>query len=597
MKFCRNLNNNNGISVVTLIITVIVIIILASIVIYMGLQVPDRANFAKFVSNFSDFQTAIQNDFSNRQLQYAKNDETRSKSQIYYTIASGFDMGINMPTAPKGFVSELGEILPNGLDGDEYYVITTDTNIEGWDSHKQYYSTIEQHFVTDAGVAFFLPGYLVRENGKQKWYINEKSYYVGDPMLPSGDMPIPYIPLKTKFEVINEENNIYNISITNENTYEVTYRIKDRDDIFNITSNSTNLGIQTIAANDTQTFQISISSRQDIIYENTLRDERGNVYMVLNIDLELQNPHKGRTRLITSGIIFYLEKNIKNTIIASEDEIIHYEEGFVFKGISKETEADLCAIIDPVSNEQIYFFRGNIENNYVQFADKIWRILRINSDGSLRLILDSVISISSYKSKNVPSKYNIDTAIEHIKWKDSLVYKSLHEWYNANLSSYDDYVVTTKYVFDTSYEKMTSSATSDEVYYFGPYLRVGIDGNKYQPTFSYTDDSLIEDKIGLITADEALYAGAYWNAKNTKFFLYNSNITTGFWTMSPSFWDNAVHYKVGMLVLDADGHINDWPNKGDTLTGKLGIRPVISIRGDLEMAGNGTKENPYKYKK
>lgn len=595
MKFHSNLNNK-GISMVTLVITVIVMIILISIVVYMGLTLPDKANFARFVSNFSDFQVAIQHDYADRRATYSKNNQTRTKSQIYYIIASGNDMGIDMPTAPKGFVSDLRTILPNGLDGDEYYLITSDRNVKGWESQKQYYTANEQHYVTDTGVAFFLPGYLVKEKNEQRWWINENSYYVGDPIIPSGDIPIPYIPLKTTFKVIDEEDNIYSISITNNNTYDVTYRIKDRDDLFNIESDSVKLDTQIIAPNTTQTFQISISSRQDVIYEDTLRDERGNVYVVLNLNLELQDPFNGRTTLIASGLVFYLEKNIKNTIISSQDEILHYEEGFVFKGISKETEANLCAIIDPVSNEQIYFFRGNIENNYVQFANKTWRILRINSDGSLRLILDSIISNSSYKSKDVPNQKNINSAIEHIKWQDSLVYKALQDWYNANLISYDEYVVTSKYVFDTSYEKMTSSATADEVYYFGPYLRVGIDGNKYQPTFSYTEESLIEDKIGLITADEALYAGAYWNARNTKFFLYNSSITNSYWTMSPSFWDNAAHYKAGMLLLDADGLINDWPSSGNTLTGKLGIRPVISIRGDLEMTGDGTKANPYKYK-
>ena len=35
-----------------------------------------------------------------------------------------------------------------------------------------------------------------------------------------------------------------------------------------------------------------------------------------------------------------------------------------------------------------YYFRGAVENNYVKFANKYWRIIRINGDGTIRLIYD-----------------------------------------------------------------------------------------------------------------------------------------------------------------------------------------------------------------
>ena len=66
--------------------------------------------------------------------------------------------------------------------------------------------------------------------------------------------------------------------------------------------------------------------------------------------------------------------------------------------------------------------------------------------------------------------------------------------------------------------------------------------------------------------------------------------------MSPSFWDNSAHYKAGMMILDSNGKMHDWPDSGNTLTETLGVRPVISIRGDIEMSGSGTKADPYEYK-
>ena len=38
-----------------------------------------------------------------------------------------------------------------------------------------------------------------------------------------------------------------------------------------------------------------------------------------------------------------------------------------------------------------YYYRGPVKNNYVEFANFMWRIVRINGDGSIRLILDGTL--------------------------------------------------------------------------------------------------------------------------------------------------------------------------------------------------------------
>ena len=35
-----------------------------------------------------------------------------------------------------------------------------------------------------------------------------------------------------------------------------------------------------------------------------------------------------------------------------------------------------------------YYFRGDVLNNYVYFANSSWRIIRINGDGTIRMIYD-----------------------------------------------------------------------------------------------------------------------------------------------------------------------------------------------------------------
>ena len=404
-----------------------------------------------------------------------------------------------------------------------------------------------------------------------------------------------YTPLTAIVSVVTGEDNKYSITLTNNNEYEVKYKVKEENDILNVSYENSSLDYATIPAKSTQTINVTFSGKSDAIYEDAIRDTSGNLYITVNMCISEMAPYIAEQMQIATNKKMYLDKGFKNVIIANAGEVVSYEEGKKFTGISTSTEADLCSIIDPVSKETIYFFRGNITSNYVSFAGYTWRILRINSDGSLRLILNTSAGSAQYKSSNVPTTKTIDGAIEHLAWSNSTVYTNLHTWYNNNIATnYSDYVVESNFVFDTSYDNTTSTTGGGACYYFGAYNRVGSDANNFQPTFAYDDESLVKDYVGLITADEILYAGGYWQASNSNYFLYNSSIG-GSWTMSPSFWDNNSHYKAGMLVLDSSGKIDDWPSNGNTLTASLAIRPVISIRGDKEMTGTGTANDPYKF--
>lgn len=396
--------------------------------------------------------------------------------------------------------------------------------------------------------------------------------------------------------IVADEENTYNVTVTNNNDYDVKYKIQEEKDEYNVTSDSMQDGYFIIPANSTHTVKITLSGKQDVVYENMQLDNLGQYYKNIVLVINEEKIYDADKLQIAAGLKVVLQKSAKNQIIKAAGEIKGYEEGFVFSGVSGVDEAGLCSIIDPVSGETIYFYRGNVTNNYFYFAGMTWRILRINSDGSLRLILDSLISNSSYANSNNPTENTIEKAIELIDWENSTPYEKLHSWYNTNIApNYDQYVVTTNYVFDTANQLMISSANNTSCYYFRPYLRVGVDGNAYQPTFSYTDENLVQDKIGLITADEVLYAGGFWKSHNRSYFLYNSAISD-WWTMSPSFWDNSTHYKAGMIVMGASGDMYDWPGNGNTLRASLGLRPVISIKADLELDGNGSAQTPYQYK-
>ena len=67
--------------------------------------------------------------------------------------------------------------------------------------------------------------------------------------------------------------------------------------------------------------------------------------------------------------------------------------------ISSSTEALLASTEDDYGTS--YYFRGAVENNYVEYANMCWRIVRVTGDGSIKLVLYNYNGITS--TNNTPS--------------------------------------------------------------------------------------------------------------------------------------------------------------------------------------------------
>lgn len=112
-----------------------------------------------------------------------------------------------------------------------------------------------------------------------------------------------------------------------------------------------------------------------------------------------------------------------------------------------------------------YYYRGNVQNNYVKFANFYWRIVRINGDGSVRIIYDGTVAHANGEESTDRtignSKYNysdIDNAYAgymygipgsstyeetHANVNDSEIKKYIDTWYENNIktSKYENYLV------------------------------------------------------------------------------------------------------------------------------------------------------------
>lgn len=214
-----------------------------------------------------------------------------------------------------------------------------------------------------------------------------------------------------------------------------------------------------------------------------------------------------------------------------------------------------------------YYFRGAVENNYINLADMLWRIVRINGDGSVKLILNNSITDLA--------KYNEDIT-KYENFTETDINKSLSSFYELKLKNYDNYITSTKFCNESIKTEIKNE------YIYNPYTRI-ITNNI--PSFNCLGDAY-SGKIGLMTADEVVYAGANFKETNKEFYLYSEDIKDSWWVSSLAKSSASNYYPFSITT---DGKITD-TNSG---TNYNGVRPVINLNRKVIVKGKGTKNEPY----
>ena len=281
----------------------------------------------------------------------------------------------------------------------------------------------------------------------------------------------------------------------------------------------------------------------------------------------------------------------------------------------KTTEAGVFAMEDDYGTS--YYYRGSVENNYVDFAGKTWKIIRINGDGSVRIILNDTIGTSSFNDKYNDNAYvgymygtpgSSSYEETHKNVNDSNLKKVIDTWYENNIkTSYVSYLADAGFCGDRySLQKNSASGSGKTVTYYAVYGRMvaSLPGLKCPQTADLftTSSSSIGNKalkypIATITADEAMFSGipggvfdGAWTY--TKKSLNYLNISASFWTMT-SFgfyvsYEGDITQTYSVLVNYAGG-FDDY-SSGNILY----VRPVVNLRSDAIKSGNGEVNTPYK---
>ena len=260
-----------------------------------------------------------------------------------------------------------------------------------------------------------------------------------------------------------------------------------------------------------------------------------------------------------------------------------------------------------------YYYRGAVSNNYFYFAGYYWRIIRINGDGTLRIIYqgttpsgNGIISNSKFNessNNNAYLGYMYKTGEVHGTENSSTLKTTLENWYESSISDEYKQYVNTEQGFCNDRNNSTSmegapddsGGTGTTASYYAPRHRVF---TLHEPSFkceetndlftvasSNTGNKKLSQPIGTITVDEVAFAGGIFNQDNTSYYL---NTGTSFWIMSPSHFSSNVGYPYNMTETGSFYRAN--------ATTSIGARPVININKDVELEGTGTSTDPYKIK-
>ena len=248
-----------------------------------------------------------------------------------------------------------------------------------------------------------------------------------------------------------------------------------------------------------------------------------------------------------------------------------------------------------------YYFRGNVENNYILFAGFYWRIIRINGDGSIRIIYDGTtphengesstdrhIGTSIYNSANNYSYYvgytYTSTQRPSIQndGTSSTIKEILDNWYSEHLQQYDSFIVNTPGFCNDRNTANNVTWTANQNFQYVTYERLVTNKTPTLKCENILD--LYTTKIGLITADEAAMAGGVVGTNNTNYYLYTGQY---YWTMSP--YDSHGSSRSNLFRIDSSGNLDSYSSTNITLS----VRPVINLSPNSTLSGIGTIFNPY----
>ena len=292
-----------------------------------------------------------------------------------------------------------------------------------------------------------------------------------------------------------------------------------------------------------------------------------------------------------------------------------------------------------------YYYRGNVIDNYVNFAGMCWRAVRIAGDGSIKLILEDQDSTcaTSDGNWNIPTttggttktgkfgytehaaktltasdgtkNSTAKTLMNYLNGgtnKDKSMATAFKNFQTGPLANYldklkaGDWCLNDK-AYATSSDN-TTALTSQEMldkqikgttFYYDTYVRLDGKTTK-EPTLKCNGTNMnkfadnTDMYVGTLTADEIVYAGGKVGTNNPNYYLINNYQNSNglfFWSLSPYDFGSFDGNGDRAFGVDFGGYLSyvDVDNNGG-----FSFRPAVSLLSSVQITGgNGTKANAY----
>ena len=328
--------------------------------------------------------------------------------------------------------------------------------------------------------------------------------------------------------------------------------------------------------------------------------------------------------LVTKGTkcdVTFVEKvSAKDTILANYSTVLTRNDFSIT--VSNTTTGTVYKSLDETQYDndgEVYYFAGNPTDNWFYFGGFYWRIIRINGNGTIRMIYQGTSATTTGAGTQIGmsafnTNYNDNTYVgymygtpgsstyeaTHANTNDSTIKQTLDNWYTneSGLINYSEYLDgNVGFCGDrepsTDYHSSNGSGgigTTNT--YYGYYIRSIVNiptfkcqnsSDLYTTSGSTNGNKALINPIGLISMDEVWYAGGYQTA-NSNYYLYTNQV---YWTITPGYYIND---SAGVFIMSRNGSLGG----SDGVEGTWGVRPVINLKADIKLTGSGTTTDPYR---
>ena len=385
------------------------------------------------------------------------------------------------------------------------------------------------------------------------------------------------------------------------------------------------------------------------------------------------------TTINTEGIYYlWVKDSVGNKTVSSEIDLEdRWWKTILANNVVHETTPDFTKVA--TTNEGLfkaqddlgtsYYFRGAVNNNWVKFGayesdwlqcsrwnsnsgtydeyissfctadsnvtkiaskgDPIyWRIVRINGDGSIRMIysgttaptnstatvmtgIGTLIGSSSFnKSYDSPIYlgYMYTEGQTNGTSTSSTIKSTIDDWYGGTTLETDSAtkaLVSQNQIFCNDRSLSLNQPSTGTYKYYGargrldmdkaPILTCPTESDKFTSRNSTIGNKALKYPVGLITADEVALAGGLNAPKNgssnsysnSSYYLYTNQ---QYWLGSPNYYDSGDSYDSYSLEF----YVSDGGSFGGFFVNQsFGVRPVISLSSKARLLGSGTYNDVY----